>query len=53
VRKKYGERFEYEQEQSYKALVERDDIDGVLLVVPNNIHAEQLSWPPSMQSTSS
>ena len=40
-RKRYSEQFECDQEASYEALVRRDDIDGVLLVLPNNLHAEQ------------
>jgi predicted dehydrogenase len=40
-RRKYSERFECDQEESFKDIVERDDIDGVLLVAPNNVHAEQ------------
>ena len=40
-RKRYSEQFGCDQEESYEALVRRDDIDGVLLVLPNNLHAEQ------------
>ncbi|MGZ8265924.1 MAG: Gfo/Idh/MocA family protein [Burkholderiales bacterium] len=40
-RKKYSEQFGCDQETSFEALVRRDDIDGVLLVTPNAIHAEQ------------
>ena len=40
-RKRYTEQFGCDQEESYEALVARDDVDGVLLILPNNLHAEQ------------
>ncbi len=40
-RKRCSERFGCDQEESYEALIKRKDIDGVLLVVPNAVHAEQ------------
>jgi predicted dehydrogenase len=40
-RRKYGKQFECDQEESFEALIKRDDIDGVLLVTPNCVHAEQ------------
>ena len=40
-RKKWSERFGCEQEKSYEDLVKRDDLDGVIVLTPNNVHAEQ------------
>jgi predicted dehydrogenase len=40
-RKAFSERYGCDQEESYEALLKRDDIDGVLLITPNNVHAEQ------------
>lgn len=40
-RKRYTGQFGCDQEESYEALVRRDDIDGVLLILPNSLHAEQ------------
>lgn len=40
-RRKYSEQFGCDEEESFAALVRRDDIDGVLLVTPNSLHAEQ------------
>ena len=40
-RRKRSEEFGCDQEESYEALVARDDIDGVLLTTPNVAHAEQ------------
>ena len=40
-RRKVSETYGCHEEQSYEEVVERDDIDGVLLVTPNAVHAEQ------------
>ena len=40
-RKKCSERFGCDQEKSFESLINRQDIDAVLLVVPNAFHAEQ------------
>ena len=40
-RKAFSEKYGCDQEESYEALLKRDDIDGVLLITPNNVHAEQ------------
>lgn len=40
-RAKYSAQFGIEQETSYEAMVKRADIDAVLLVVPNVLHAPQ------------
>jgi len=40
-RKAFSEKYGCDQEESYEAVVKRDDIDGVLLITPNNVHAEQ------------
>lgn len=40
-RMEYSRRYGCDQEQSYEDLLKRDDIDGVLLITPNAVHAEQ------------
>jgi len=40
-RKRFSEKFSCDQEERYGQLIKRDDIDGVLLVSPNAVHAEQ------------
>ena len=40
-RQKFSETFGCEQDNSIEDVVKRDDIDGVLLVSPNAVHAEQ------------
>jgi len=40
-RNAFSEKYGCDQEESYEALLKRDDIDGVLLITPNNVHAEQ------------
>lgn len=37
----YSRRYGCDQEKSYEALLQREDIDGVLLITPNAVHAEQ------------
>lgn len=37
----YSRRYGCDQEKSYEDLLKRDDIDGVLLITPNAVHAEQ------------
>jgi len=39
-RRKIGEKFGCDQEASYEDVLKRDDIDGVLLVTPNSVHAD-------------
>jgi predicted dehydrogenase len=41
TRRNFSENFDCDQEESYEALVKRDDIDGVLTITPNAVHAEQ------------
>ena len=41
-RKWCSETFGCDQEESYEDVLKRDDIEGVLLVTPNAIHAEQV-----------
>jgi predicted dehydrogenase len=40
-RLEYGRRYGCDQEKSYEDILKRDDIDGVLLITPNAVHAEQ------------
>lgn len=40
-RKATSERYGCAQEKSYEAMVERDDLDGILIVSPNAFHREQ------------
>ena len=40
-RMEYSKRYGIDQEKSYEDLLKRKDIDGVLLVTPNAVHAEQ------------
>jgi UDP-N-acetyl-2-amino-2-deoxyglucuronate dehydrogenase len=37
----FSKRFGCDQEKSYEDLLKRDDIDGVFLITPNAVHAEQ------------
>jgi len=37
----YSRRYGCDQEKSYEELLKREDIDGVLLITPNAVHAEQ------------
>jgi predicted dehydrogenase len=37
----YSRRYGCDQEESYEGLLKREDIDGVLLITPNAVHAEQ------------
>jgi predicted dehydrogenase len=40
-RVEYSRRYDIDQEKSYDDLLKREDIDGVILVTPNALHAEQ------------
>jgi predicted dehydrogenase len=40
-RTEYSKRYGIEQEKSYEDLLKRKDVDGVLLITPNAVHAEQ------------
>lgn len=40
----YSQTYECDQEKSFEDLVSREDVEGVLLVSPNAIHAEQAEW---------
>jgi predicted dehydrogenase len=40
-RRDFGKRYSCDHEESYEGVLKRDDIDGVLLITPNSIHAEQ------------
>lgn len=40
-RMEYSRRYGCDQEKSYEELLKREDIDGVLLITPNAVHAEQ------------
>lgn len=40
-RQAFSARFGCDREQSYEDVLKRDDIDGVHLATPNNLHAEQ------------
>ena len=40
-RMEYSRRYGCDHEKSYEELLKRDDIDGVLLITPNAVHAEQ------------
>ena len=40
-RESYSQTYGCDQEESFENLIARKDIDGVLLVSPNAIHAEQ------------
>lgn len=37
----FSRRYGCDQEESYEALLERRDVDGVFLITPNAVHAEQ------------
>jgi len=37
----YGKKYGCDQEKSYEDVLKRDDVDGVLLITPNAVHAEQ------------
>jgi UDP-N-acetyl-2-amino-2-deoxyglucuronate dehydrogenase len=37
----YSQRYGIEQEKNYEDLLKRKDIDGILIVTPNAVHAEQ------------
>ena len=39
IQNQFSERFGCDREKSYEAVLKRDDIDGVLLVSPNAVHA--------------
>jgi len=41
-RQEYSQRYGIDQEKSYEDLLKRNDIDGILLVTPNAVHAEQV-----------
>ena len=40
-RGEFSKRYSCDHEESYEGVLKRDDIDGVLLITPNNVHAEQ------------
>ncbi len=40
-RLEYSHRYGIDQEKTYEDLLKREDIDGVILVTPNAVHAEQ------------
>ena len=37
----FSQRYGIDQEESYEALLKRNDINGILLITPNAVHAEQ------------
>lgn len=39
-RRAFSEQYGCDQEKSFEDVIKRDDIDGVLLITPNAIHAE-------------
>ena len=41
IREAFGKKYGCDQEQSYADLLKRKDVDGVLVVSPNALHAEQ------------
>ncbi len=40
----YSRTYECDQEERFEDLVSGEDVEGVLLVSPNAIHAEQAEW---------